>query len=163
MTLLMGRAEIAALIPHDGPMCLLDGVIAWDRTRIACVASSHRAPGNPLAAEGRLEAVCGVEYAAQAMAVHGGLAGGGHRPAAGYLASLREVTCSVDRLDLLPGDLLVTAELLIADASRVIYNFNLTSDARPVISGRAAVVIDAGPLPPIAAGGEAAPRTAAGT
>ena len=52
------------------------------------------------------------------------LVGGGRRPAAGYLASLRDVTCSVDRLDLLEGDLLVTAELLIADAGRVIYRFD---------------------------------------
>jgi predicted hotdog family 3-hydroxylacyl-ACP dehydratase len=144
VTLLLDRAAIAALIPHDGAMCLLDGVLAWDRTSIACIASSHRAPDNPLAAEGRLDAVCGVEYAAQAMAVHGGLVGDGRRPAAGYLASLRDVVCAVDRLDLLEGDLLVKAELLIADGGRVIYNFALTSDAKPVMSGRAAVVIDAG-------------------
>ncbi len=125
-------------------MCLLDGVLAWDRTSIACIASSHRSPDNPLASEGRLDAVCGVEYAAQAMAVHGGLTGDGRRPAAGYLASLRDVICAVDRLDLLEGDLLVTAELLIADAGRVIYRFALTSEARLVMSGRAAVVIDAG-------------------
>jgi hypothetical protein len=46
-------------------------------------------------------------------------------------------------LDLLPGDLLVTAELLMGEAARVIYRFTLTSDGRPVMSGRAAVVIDA--------------------
>jgi predicted hotdog family 3-hydroxylacyl-ACP dehydratase len=142
---MLDRAGIAALIPHEGAMCLLDGVLAWDRASITCLASSHRASANPLAARGRLDAVCGVEYAAQAMAVHGGLVGDGRRPAAGYLASLRDVICSVDRLDLLAGDLLITAELLIADAGRVIYRFNLTSDARPVMSGRAAVVIDAGP------------------
>jgi predicted hotdog family 3-hydroxylacyl-ACP dehydratase len=146
VTLLLDKAAIAALIPHEGAMCLLDGVLSWDRTSIACLASSHRALDNPLAAEGRLDVVCGVEYAAQAMAVHGGLAGGGRRPAAGYLASLRDVICSVDRLDLLAGDLLVAAELLIADAGRVIYRFTLTSEARPIMSGRAAVVIDAGPL-----------------
>ena len=146
MTLLHDRAAIATLIPHAGAMCLLDGVLAWDRTRITCVASSHRTTDNPLAAHGRLDAVCGVEYAAQAMAVHGGLVGNGRRPAAGYLASLRDVVCSVDRLDLLEGDLLVTAELLIADAGRVIYSFKLTSDSGPVMSGRAAVVIDAGVL-----------------
>lgn len=146
MTLLLDKAAIAALIPHEGAMCLLDGVLAWDRTSIACFASSHRATDNPLAAEGRLDVVCGVEYAAQAMAVHGGLCGNGRRPAAGYLASVRDVICSVDRLDLLEGDLLVTAELLIADAGQVIYRFTLKSDAGPVMSGRAAVVIDAGPL-----------------
>ncbi len=144
MTLLLDRAAIAALIPHEGSMCLLDGVVAWDQTSILCIASSHRAANNPLAAEGRLDAVCGVEYAAQAMAVHGGLAGGGRRPAAGYLASLRDVICAVDRLDLLEGDLLVSAGLLIADGARVIYRFELTSGGAPVMSGRAAVVIDAG-------------------
>jgi predicted hotdog family 3-hydroxylacyl-ACP dehydratase len=144
VALMIDRAAIAALIPHAGAMCLLDGVLAWDRRSISCLASSHRATGNPLAAEGRVDAICGVEYAAQAMAVHGGLVASGRRPAAGYLANLRDVICSVDRLDLLEGDLLVTAELLIADAGRVIYRFTLTSDARPVMSGRAAVVIDAG-------------------
>jgi predicted hotdog family 3-hydroxylacyl-ACP dehydratase len=145
MTLRLDCAGIAALIPHEGAMCLLDGVLAWDRTCITCLASSHRATDNPLAAKGRLDAVCGVEYAAQAMAVHGGLAANGRRPAAGYLASLRDVIFCVDRLDVLEGDLLITAELLIADAGRVIYRFSLTSDGVPVISGRAAVVIDAGP------------------
>ena len=131
-------------------MCLLDGVLAWDRQSITCQASSHRATNNPLAVNGRLDAVCGVEYAAQAMAVHGGLLGNGHRPAAGYLANLRDVSFAVDRLDLCQGDLLVAAELLIADAARVIYRFELGSDAGQVMSGRAAVVIDAGP-PAVAA------------
>jgi predicted hotdog family 3-hydroxylacyl-ACP dehydratase len=80
------------------------------------------------------------------MAAHGGLKGNMRRPRAGYLASLRDVVCCVERLDLLEGQLQVFAELLIADGPRVIYRFELTSDAKPVLSGRAAVVIDAGPL-----------------
>lgn len=140
----MNRAAIGALIPHAGDMCLLDSVVAWDSTTIACLTSSHRLPGNPLSVDGRLDAICGVEYAAQAMAVHGGLIGDGRRPAAGYLASLRDVVCSVERLDLLKDDLLVTAELLIADTASGIYRFNLTCGAIEVLSGRAAVVIDAG-------------------
>jgi predicted hotdog family 3-hydroxylacyl-ACP dehydratase len=143
MKLLMNKTEIADLIPHAGAMCLLDGVVSWDETTIGCLASSHRAVDNPLAVEGRLHVVCGVEYASQAMAVHGGLVRNLRRPAAGYLANLRNVTCSVERLDVLKGDLLVTAELLIADAARVIYHFDLTCDDRPVLSGQAAVVIDA--------------------
>jgi len=142
---LLDKDRIAALIPHAGPMCLLDAVIAWDSKTIACVASSHRSPDNPLAADGRIEAICGVEYASQAMAVHGGLVQFGRRPAAGYLANLRDVVCSVERLDTLRGDLLVSAELLIADGARVIYRFNLTCDDQPILSGQAAVVIDAGP------------------
>ena len=144
MNRMLDRAAIAALIPHAGPMCLLDSVVSWDRTTIACLASSHRLPDNPLSRDGQLDVVCGVEYAAQAMAVHGGLIRDGARPAAGYLASLRDVVCSVERLDLLAADLLVTAALLIAQSDRVIYEFSLTCDSAPVLSGRAAVVIDAG-------------------
>ena len=143
MTPALDKAAIAALIPHAGAMCLLDAVLAWDGTTITCVAASHRAADNPLAVGGRLDAVCGVEYASQAMAVHGGLANGGRAPAAGYLASLRDVTCAAERLDVLTGDLLVSAELMMADDTRVIYRFDLTCDARPVMSGRAAVVIEA--------------------
>ena len=140
--MLIGRPEIAALIPHAGRMCLLDRVLAWDGKHIICGASSHRAADNPLALHGRLDALCGIEYAAQAMAVHGGLLAEGPRPAAGYLASLRDVTLCVDRLDLLEDDLLTTAELLIRDGLRVIYRFDLTCAAKPVLCGRAAVVID---------------------
>ena len=141
---LLDKAGIAALVPHAGPMCLLDAVLAWDMTTITCIASSHRSVGNPLAANDRLDAVCGVEYASQAMAVHGGLIGNGRRPSAGYLASLRGVICSVERLDLLDGDLLVTAELLIAQGANAIYRFELTCNAKPALSGRAAVMVDAG-------------------
>jgi predicted hotdog family 3-hydroxylacyl-ACP dehydratase len=139
----LDKAQIAALIPHAGAMCLLDRVVRWDSTTISCVASSHRAAVNPLAAHGRLDAVCGVEYASQAMAVHGAMVRGGRPPAGGYLASLRDVTCAVERLDTLAGDLLVSAALLMADDARVIYRFDLTCGARPVLSGRAAVVIQA--------------------
>jgi predicted hotdog family 3-hydroxylacyl-ACP dehydratase len=138
------KAAIAALIPHAGLMCLLDSVLAWDSKTIACLASSHRMLGNPLSVDGHLDAICGIEYAAQAMAVHGGLIGDGRRPVAGYLASVRDVVCSIERLDLLKGDLRVTAELLIADTARGIYRFELTCGGTAVLSGRAAVVIDTG-------------------
>ena len=73
----MTRDDIATLIPHSGSMCLLDGVLSWDENTILCRTASHRLPDNPLRSNGRLAGVCGVEYAAQAMALHGGLTGGG--------------------------------------------------------------------------------------
>ena len=54
-------------------MCLLDEVLSWDATRIRCRSNTHRTADNPLRAHGRLGAACGIEYAAQAMAVHGAL------------------------------------------------------------------------------------------
>ncbi len=139
------RAEIAGLIPHAGAMCLLDGVEDWDENRIRCVSRSHLDAGNPLRADGRLPAICGIEYAAQAMAVHGGLAGETRgRPRAGYLASVRGVMCLRGRLDDLEGSLFVEAVRLLGDEGRVIYEFRLWVGETEVLSGRAAVVLDAG-------------------
>ena len=79
------KAEIAALIPHGGAMCLLDGVVKWDATHLCSVSRSHHDMANPLRADGELPALCGIEYAMQTMAVHGGLAGlVGGQPRAGY-------------------------------------------------------------------------------
>jgi predicted hotdog family 3-hydroxylacyl-ACP dehydratase len=141
--MLVTRAEIAALIPHAGTMCLLDGVVSWDENRIRCVSRSHLDTGNPLRAGGRLPAVCGIEYAAQAMAVHGGLAGKIRgRPLAGFLASVRDVTCRRDRLDDLDGSLFVEAVRALGDEAHVIYEFRLWVGEMEVLSGRAAVVLD---------------------
>lgn len=139
----MTRDGLAALIPHAGTMCLLDGVLSWDRSRIRCIARSHRAADNPLRHTGRLAALCGVEYASQAMAVHGGLSADGGRPAAGYLASLRDLSCQVARLDDIAEDLVIDAENLTGAGSRVIYAFSIMAGGRELLSGRAAVVIDA--------------------
>ena len=140
----LDRAAIAALIPHAGAMCLLDRVERWDETRIRCASRSHLDEANPLRAGGQLPAVCGIEYAAQAMAVHGGLTRGEReRPRAGYLASVRDVTCSRERLDDLDGELVVEAERMMGDGDRVIYGFRLWVGGTEVLTGRAAVVLEA--------------------
>lgn len=146
----LNRDDIARRIPHQGSMCLLDTVLAWDDDRIRCEASSHRASGHPLRAHGRLGAACGVEYAAQAMAVHGALmaeklAGGntgGNPPRAGYLASVRSVSLHVERLDTVSGPLTVNAERITADANTVLYSFTVQSGACILLDGRAVVVLD---------------------
>lgn len=140
----INKADIAKLIPHAGAMCLLDGVVQWGPAQIRCVSRTHRDLENPLRAGGQLPAVCGIEYAAQAMAVHGGLAGViGGKPKAGYLVSLRDVILRTSRLDDLAGDLIVDAEQLMGDQSRVIYQFTLQVGGVEVLSGRATVVLDA--------------------
>jgi len=140
---MIGRDEIATLIPHAGTMCLLDEILRWDETSIRCRSARHRALDNPMRHAGRLGVLCGIEFAAQAMAAHGRLAGGvGRRPQAGYLASLRDVKCRADRLDMLAGDLLIDAERLMGDAQQVIYQFSLSADGAELLSGRAAVVLD---------------------
>jgi predicted hotdog family 3-hydroxylacyl-ACP dehydratase len=137
------RDGIARLIPHEGAMALLDGVLRWDADSIRCVARSHVDPRNPLRSHGRLPALCGIEYAAQAMAVHGGLSGAlSRRPRRGYLASLRDVSCLVDRLDS-EGDLVVEAEKVAANDLTVLYRFCVDIGPVRALEGSAAVVLDA--------------------
>ncbi len=85
---MLDKSWIAAHIPHHGSMCLLDAVKNWSDSAITCRASSHADLANPLRAEGRLGAANGIEYAAQAMAIHGALiAGNDASPRQGYLTS----------------------------------------------------------------------------
>jgi predicted hotdog family 3-hydroxylacyl-ACP dehydratase len=146
--MLIDRDAIANRIPHAGHMCLLHGVVEWDATTIRCIARSHRDADNPLRSRDRLHALCGVEYAAQAMALHGGLCGAaGQRARGGYLASVRDLVCHVERLDTFSGDLAIDAEKLLGDEHRVIYQFSVSSEGTELLGGRAAVVLDAAALP----------------
>jgi len=150
----MQHDDIARRIPHQGSMCLLDSVSTWDAQHIICQASSHRAPDHPLRSHGRLGAACGVEYAAQAMAVHGtlvaeALASGNAEhtpPRAGYLASVRSVTLSVDRLDTITGPLTIRADRLTGDDNTILYSFSLQAGNQNLLAGRAVVVLDASAL-----------------
>ena len=141
----VGKADIARMIPHAGRMCLLDEVVHWNEATIRCISRSHRDSDNPLRAGSELPALCGIEYAAQAMAVHGRLSAiVGETPRAGYIASVRDVICHARRLDDLQHDLVIDAELLMGEESRVLYQFALSAGGTQILRGRAAVVLDAG-------------------
>jgi predicted hotdog family 3-hydroxylacyl-ACP dehydratase len=131
-------------------MCLLDEVLEWDANRILCRSSTHRDLDNPLRLNGTLGAACGIEYAAQAMAIHGALiatahaartAEGSHaasandevrvyptalkapRPQVGYIASVRGVSLVASRIDDIAADLLATATRVHSDTSSALYEF----------------------------------------
>ena len=141
---MLDRDGIAALIPHQGTMCVLNAVLKWDEKHIVCEALSHILPDNPLRTEGRLGAASGVEYAAQAMAVHGGLlARKDAPPTQGYLTSVRSLALHVAKLDDLPGPLRISAERLSGDARLILYQFHIHHGDRCVLEGRASVVLDA--------------------
>ena len=133
-------------------MCLLDYVEAWDRERIRCRASSHRAADNPLRAYGRLGAACGIEYAAQSMAVHGALLApqDGSSARAGFLVSVRGTQLQVARLDDIAADLLVEASCITRSENNVLYRFSVSAAGRLLLNGRAAVMLNAAALTPTA-------------
>jgi predicted hotdog family 3-hydroxylacyl-ACP dehydratase len=159
----LDRDWIAAHIPHHGSMCLLDEVLSWDLQRICCRSTSHRAPDNPLRSHGRLGAACAIEYAAQAVAVHGALmknptlksptaTGSGF----GMLTSARRVEFAVARLDDLPNELLVSAQRLHSDAVSALYSFALQDGERLLAQGRLSLLHGA-PAPANLAGDPVAP------
>lgn len=140
----LDQAGIAARIPHAGRMCLLERLESWSATRIHCIASSHRAADNPLRTAGGLLAPAAIEYAAQAMALHGALlAPPGEAPAPGFLASVRGVSFHALRLDGIEGALQIEAERLAGDGAQLLYAFRV-ADAQGalVADGRATVVLN---------------------
>jgi predicted hotdog family 3-hydroxylacyl-ACP dehydratase len=134
----LDRAWIAAHLPHQGAMSLLDEILEWDATTVRALARSHRAADNPLRRAGELPIACGVEYGAQAAAAHGALMA---RQAfgAGFLAAARSVVFHARRLDDVPGDLDVFAERIGGSDAGVMYRFEVTSAGRPLVEGRLTV------------------------
>jgi predicted hotdog family 3-hydroxylacyl-ACP dehydratase len=146
----MNRAWIEARIPHQGRMCLLDEVLAWDAHHIRCSTGTHRALDNPLRSHDRLGIASGIEYAAQTMALHGALASAafGANAAApsrvGLLAGVRDVRLHVLRLDDIEADLLCEVTHLAGDNFTALYEFTLRDKDKSLLAGRASVVLDAG-------------------
>ncbi|HTH94583.1 MAG TPA: hotdog family protein [Rhodocyclaceae bacterium] len=147
MTTPLDADWIAAHIPHQGAMCLLAEVASWDALTIVCRAASHRDPANPLRADSHLGAAAGIEYAAQAMAVHGALlTDNGQPPRQGYLTSVRGVSLNVSRLDDLPGLLDIRAEQISGDGNNILYRFSIHHAGDCLLEGRATVILDASGL-----------------
>jgi predicted hotdog family 3-hydroxylacyl-ACP dehydratase len=146
----MNRTWIEARIPHQGRMCLLDEVIDWNDHHIRCRTGTHRALDNPLRSHGRLGIASGIEYAAQAMALHGALANaaaGANAAAAsrvGLLASVRDVRLHVLRLDDIESDLLCDVIRVAGDGMTALYEFALRDQDKSLLGGRASVVLNAG-------------------
>ena len=110
-------------------MCLLDRMTAWSPSAIECVAVNHRDPRHPLRSASGLLASAAIEYAAQAMAVHGALAGrrrqaAARRPAfSPARATSGSHACRLDDLRPSARELVVSAERQAGDAARSCTHF----------------------------------------
>jgi predicted hotdog family 3-hydroxylacyl-ACP dehydratase len=123
-------------------MCFIDAVEFWDASSIVCTTAQHRSPGNPLALDGRLSVVHAIEFAAQAMAIHGALAVPPHaKPRMGLLLSVRDCRFHCDRLDRVAGDLHVKAHRLAGSATMLMYGFTVSTYGRCLAEGRVSVLL----------------------
>jgi predicted hotdog family 3-hydroxylacyl-ACP dehydratase len=140
---IISKAALCRLIPHQGKMCLLDTVERWDDTSILCTTASHRDATNPLRRDNHLEAICGLEYAAQAMAVHVGLLQQGkeRRLAVGYLGAVKNLMLRATRLNDVKGDLTVQATRLVGEVGSFIYAFRVSAGRQELLDGRASIFL----------------------
>jgi predicted hotdog family 3-hydroxylacyl-ACP dehydratase len=139
----IAKAALCQLIPHHGTMCLLDAVQRWNDTSILCTTGSHRDVTNPLRRNHQLEAVCGLEYAAQAMAVHVGLLRQKQerRLTVGYLGAVKNLMLLAARLDDVKEDLTVQATRLVGEMDCFIYTFRVSAERQELLDGRASIFL----------------------
>lgn len=140
---IISQTDLCLLIPHQGAMCLLNTVEQWDETSIICKASSHTDPANPLRGDNQLEAICGLEYAAQAMAVHVGLlvVGEEKQKTVGYLGAVKNLSLHAGRLDNVTEPLTIHATRLLGQADSFIYSFRVTAGRQDLLNGRASIFL----------------------
>jgi predicted hotdog family 3-hydroxylacyl-ACP dehydratase len=130
------------LLPHAGTARMLERVVRWDEAQILVATTRHRAADNPLRKQDRLAAVHLVEFAAQAMAIHGGLrtVAAGEVPQAALLVSVRELQLQCDYIDDLSGELEISANCLLANASGWQYSFAVRHAGATIATGRVAAM-----------------------
>lgn len=141
---MLGRADIAARIPHAGRMCLLERVLDWDARVIRCAAGNHRDADHPLRERGGLPVWAGIEYAAQAAALHGALLLDDGPPRPGVLGKLRNVRPGCEWLDRIGSELVFGASLLHRDPSGGIYAFEAHGDGALLLQGRFTLLFTGG-------------------
>lgn len=140
---------IASLLPHAGAMVMLESIDHFDDTRIVCSTTRHRAADNPMrgGSGSRLRALCGIEFAAQAMALHGALRRS--PPSAlrhGRVAAVRDVVAHCRYLDAVEGPLVVECRLEAAAGNAYAYVFTLNGRGRVLLRGAATVMMSEGEL-----------------
>ena len=134
----LDRAWLAANLPHQGAMSLLDAIARWDDAGLTAFASSHRSPANPLRRGNELPIACAIEYGAQAAAAHGALLDS--KPSGpGMLVAVRSVDFHVDRLDDVAADLDIAVEHLGGGEAGVLYRFTVSAAGRVLAEGRLTV------------------------
>ena len=140
--MLINRDELCSVIPHSGSMCLLDGVLDWNDDTIICKTNSHHLLDNPLRCEQGLSAIQGIEYGAQAMAVHGGLLAKreGKEIPPGFLVAVRNVNINTEWLDKIAGSIIITAKMIMHNDKHSIYEFSLIANDKVLVNGRTTVM-----------------------
>ena len=112
----MSYPEIAALLPHDAPMRLIDTLLAADATSARCAVRVGEGLALFLTPEGRLPAWVGIELMAQTIAAWAGYQGWlrAEPPRMGMLLGSRLYKCAESSF-MAGWELEVSVEQLVSD------------------------------------------------
>lgn len=135
----MNQEDIAKLIPHTGNMCLLEKIINWNETTLKAQTYTHLKLDNPLRTNDKLKSIHGIEYAAQAMAVHGALLD--KKCQNGYIGSIRNVVVNEAYLPTRKSPLDIHVQALMRSKQGFIYNFSLQCTNQLIISGKITIFL----------------------
>ncbi len=148
LVLPLDMATIRTLIPHSDDMCLLNQVVSVSEANIECLSVSQTDENNPLRFDGKLSVSTGIEYAAQAMALHGrlGLLNDAasdldDKPKRGYIVVLSKVNYMVDYLHVYPM-MRIFCEQLMAHAQGSQYQFTISNGTDCLLEGQALVSLE---------------------
>jgi predicted hotdog family 3-hydroxylacyl-ACP dehydratase len=139
--------DLVGLRPQSGRMVMIDRVDQWDQDSIVCTSTRHLDPTNPLRGRGGLAAVCGLEFGAQAMAIHGSLvalrsaARSTAAPRSGMIIAANQLAWSSPLLDDAGALLTIRAWRLFGSDSQIVYGFALDGRVAGLVTGRASVIL----------------------
>ncbi len=154
--IILNHYEIEQRLPHSGNMSLLNEIIQFDKQSLTALAISHLDASNPLWQHGRINTVNGIEYAAQAMAVHGSLLinrelseklsenlseQSSKTPLTGYIATVRNIIIKVPQLPAEKTPLRIEVVQLMSNEDGFTYQFHISCEQQSLISGRITVFL----------------------
>ena len=141
----MLTSDLYQQLPHSGAMCLIERVVSWDEKRICCSTDSHLSAANPLRQNGSLPGLCAVEYAAQALALHGVLNRSQRtspdRYSEAYIVSSRRLAFQAGNLSDAAESLTITAELKVWHQASAVYAVSVNAGDNSWLKGDLVVML----------------------
>ena len=142
--IILNKTAIAELIPHADEIVLLDSCILSSAEGLTCISNSHTDKNNPLRNANGLSATSGVEYAAQAIAVHAALQNN-KNTGQGLLVACKNIICRLRYLDTIATEIQIQVEHIGGSVELGVlqykFHINASGKVQKLISGELSIAI----------------------
>lgn len=130
-------------LPHSDDMCLIQNIIDWSESTICCSTTAHLDADNILAIDSRLPAWSGIEYIAQALALHGVLLKGAEEQLViqkAFVATIQTAEIFTDDISQYPGALTIQATIIFSQENSAVFDCSLEYDGEELLSCECGVI-----------------------